>query len=326
MPPLIILVGPTAVGKTDLAVRLALELNGEILSADSMQIYKGMDIGTAKPSFDERKGIPHHLIDLVSPDEAFTVADFQTHYQRKLSELQEKNLTALLSGGTGLYVRAVTRGFDFPDPPGDPHLRDELRQKAAAEGNQALHQWLAKVDPISAEKIHPNDLKRVLRALEVYIKTGIPFSHQQKTRTSELPANTIYIGITREREELYKRIELRVDKMLTAGLLEEVQGLLEKGYGPELQSMQGLGYKELIPVLTGDSSLEDAVALLKKRTRHYAKRQLTWFRREPVEQWFLLQKGGEEETFQKILKYLEGRIHQVSNKEIEKKSRNFSQS
>ena len=311
MPPLIILVGPTAVGKTDLAVRLALELNGEILSADSMQIYKGMDIGTAKPSLEERKGIPHHLIDLVNPDEAFTVADFQTHYQRKLSELQEKNKTALLSGGTGLYVRAVTRGFDFPDPPGDPDLRDALRQKAAAEGNQALHRWLAEVDPVSAEKIHPNDLKRVLRALEVYIKTGIPFSCQQKARTSELPANTIYIGITREREELYKRIELRVDKMLTAGLLEEVQGLLEKGYGPELQSMQGLGYKELIPVLTGDSSLQDAVALLKKRTRHYAKRQLTWFRREPVERWFLLQKGGEEENFQKILKYLEGRINQV---------------
>lgn len=318
MPPLIILVGPTAVGKTALAVRLALELKGEILSADSMQIYKGMDIGTAKPSIEERKGIPHHLIDLVNPDEAFTVADFQTHYQRKLYELQEKNLTALLSGGTGLYVRAVTRGFDFPDQPGDPHLRDQLRQKATAEGNQALHRWLAEVDPVSAGKIHPNDLKRVLRALEVYINTGTPFSRQQKARTSKLPANTIYIGITREREELYKRIELRVDKMLNDGLLAEVQGLLEKGYGPELQSMQGLGYKELIPVLTGDSTLEDAVELLKKRTRHYAKRQLTWFRREPVEEWFLLQKGEEEETFQKILKYLEGRIHQVSNKGIEK--------
>lgn len=316
MPPLIIMVGPTAVGKTELAIGLAAELRGEILTADSMQVYKGMDIGTAKPTIKEQKGIPHHLIDLVNPDETFTVADYQRHYEKKLHELAEKKVTALLSGGTGLYVRAVTQGFDFPDPPGDPDLRDELREKAAAEGNQALHQWLAKVDPASAEKIHPNDLKRVLRALEVYISTGTPFSQLQKTKEPKLSADTIYIGLTRDREELYRRIELRVDKMLTDGLLAEVQGLLEKGYGPNLQSMQGLGYKEIIPVLTGRSTLEDATELLKKRTRNYAKRQLTWFRREPIESWFLLEEGEEDKTFVKILQYIEGRIHHVSNKRI----------
>lgn len=316
MPPLIIMVGPTAVGKTELAVRLAAELSGEILTADSMQIYKGMDIGTAKPTIKEQKGIPHHLIDLVNPDETFTVVDYQTHFEKKLHELTEKKVTALLSGGTGLYVRAVTQGFDFPDPPGDPDLRNELREKAAAEGNQALHQWLAKVDPTSAEKIHPNDLKRVLRALEVYISTGTPFSQLQKTKESMLSASTIYIGLTRNREELYRRIELRVDKMLTDGLLAEVQGLLDKGYGSNLQSMQGLGYKEIIPVLTGGSDLAEATELLKKRTRNYAKRQLTWFRREPIESWFLLEEGEEDKTFVKILQYIEGRIHHVSNKRI----------
>ena len=315
MPPLIVLVGPTAVGKTDLAVRLAEELKAEILTADSMQIYKGMNIGTAKPTREERRGVPHHLIDLVDPDQTFTVVDYQEHYRKKLKELEIKKSIPILSGGTGLYVRAVTQDFSFPDPPADSKLRAELRQKAETEGKTALHQWLSRVDPKSAAKIHVNDVKRTLRALEVYVNTGTPFSKLQKSvGGNKLSEDTIYIGLSRTREELYQRIELRVDQMIKTGLREEVQSLLELGYGPELQSMQGLGYKEIIPVIKGETTLDQALTLLKTRTRRYAKRQLTWFRREPIERWFALEKGDEQKTFLKILKYIEGRINQVSNK------------
>jgi tRNA dimethylallyltransferase len=313
--PLLIVAGPTATGKTKIAIELALRLGAEIISADSMQIYRYMDIGTAKPSPEERKLVPHHLIDLISPAEPFTVADYQRLFSATCQQLQENGVLPLLTGGTGLYIRAVTRGYNFPGPPINQELRSSLRQDAQELGKEEMHRRLAAVDPESAGRIHPNDLKRVLRALEVYLTTGAPISSWQKQKRNgkTLPEDTIYIGLARDREELYQRIELRVDLMIAQGLLEEVRGLLEKGFGPELQSMQGLGYKELAPVVKGQTTLEEAVRLLKKRTRNYAKRQMTWFKKEPVEKWFFLS-GAENESFPEILAYIEGRIAAMSNK------------
>ncbi len=313
MLPLIVLVGPTAVGKTGLAIRLALHFSAHILSADSMQVYRGMDIGTAKPTLEERRRVPHHLIDLVEPDQLFTVVDYQEHYNRVKAQLDAKGILPILTGGTGLYIRAVTQGFIFPSPPPNPELRAELKREAETEGPAVLYQRLRELDPAAAEKIHPQDLKRLLRALEVILATGKPFSAQQKAAQTVLPPNTVYLGLTRARDELYARINERVDQMLAQGLLEEVAALLAKGYGLELPAMQGLGYKELIPVVQGLAPLAEAVELLKKRTRNYAKRQETWFRREPVEQWFTLKTGEEEDCYEKILQYLEGRISKMSN-------------
>jgi tRNA dimethylallyltransferase len=309
--PLLIVAGPTATGKTKIAIELALRLGAEIISADSMQIYRYMDIGTAKPSPEERKRVPHHLIDLVSPAEPFTVADYQRFFQATCEELRQKGVLPLLTGGTGLYIRAVTRGYNFPGPPVNRELRASLLREAQERGKEEMHRRLAVVDPESAGRIHPNDLKRVLRALEVYLTTGVPISSCQKEEET-LAEDIIYIGLTRDREELYQRIELRVDLMIAQGLLEEVRNLLAMGFGPELQSMQGLGYKELVPVVKGETTLAEAVKLLKKRTRNYAKRQMTWFRKEPVEKWFLLS-GPEEESFPEILAYIEGRIATMSN-------------
>ncbi|NLM37384.1 MAG: tRNA (adenosine(37)-N6)-dimethylallyltransferase MiaA [Firmicutes bacterium] len=314
MVPLVVLVGPTAVGKTKLAVNLALHFGAQIISADSMQIYQSMDIGTAKPTVEERKGVPHHLIDLVTPDQAFTVVDYQEHFNRVRSRLAEEGILPLLTGGTGLYIRAVTQGFVFPAPPPDPDLRAALKQEAEEKGYETVYRRLQALDPVAAQKIHPRDLKRTLRALEVILATGRPFSAQQQAQHRTLPPDVIYLGLHRERAELYDRIDRRVDRMIAAGLVEEVASLLARGYGPELQSMQGLGYKELIPVVQGRASLPEAIELLKKRTRHYAKRQETWFRREPVAEWFLLRAGEEEKTYQKILAFLEGRINRMSNR------------
>ena len=313
MRPLIVVVGPTAVGKTELTINLALHLSAQIISGDSMQIYRGMDIGTAKPSLEERKGVPHHLIDLVAPDQPFTVVDYQQHYNLVKRRLDGEGILPILTGGTGLYLRAVTQGFVFPSTPPNFELRTSLRLEAEIKGKESVYQRLLELDPVSAEKIHPQDLKRILRALEVTITSGQPFSQQQKARRTVLPPNIIYLGVTRAREELYARINHRVEQMIAKGLLEEVTSLLEQGYGVTLPSMQGLGYKEMIPVAQGRSSLEEAIELIKKRTRNYAKRQETWFRREPVEKWFLLKTGEEEICYKNILAYLEGRLNQVSN-------------
>lgn len=314
MPSLVVLVGPTAVGKTEVALRIAERFSMEIISADSMQVYRYMDIGTAKPRMEERRGIPHHLIDIVYPDQPFTVADYQERYQGVFNDLCGKNRPALLTGGTGLYIRAVTREFIFPTSPTDPQIRSELQEMAEKRGKEYIHSWLARVDPKSAARIHMNDLRRTIRALEVYLTTGgIPISNLQRAVVEKVPERIIYLGLTRERAELYRRIDRRADQMVAKGLIREVEELIERGYGLDLQSMQGLGYKEIVPVVEGKVALDTALKLLKKRTRRYAKRQLTWFRREPVEEWFLLAEGREEESFRKILDYLEGRITQASN-------------
>lgn len=313
MLPLIVLVGPTAVGKTELTIKLALHFSAQIISGDSMQVYRGMDIGTAKPTLEERKEIPHHLIDLVDPAQHFTVVDYQKNYNQVKAKLEKKGILPILTGGTGLYIRAVTRGFMFPATPPNPQLRNKLRREAETKGREVLYQRLRELDPAGAEKIHPQDLKRLLRALEVTISSGKPFSEQQKAGKSVLPPNIIYLGLTRAREELYTRINDRVEQMLDQGLVAEVASLMAKGYGCELPAMQGLGYKELIPVVQGFTPLKVAVELLKKRTRNYAKRQETWFRREPVEKWFTLSPGEEVKCYENILQYLEGRFSIVSN-------------
>jgi tRNA dimethylallyltransferase len=300
-----VILGPTAVGKTELALDLAQRLNAEIVSADSMQIYRRMNIGTAKPNMAERRGIPHHLIDIVDPDTPFTVSDYQQYFDEAVESIRRRGRIPLVVGGTGLYIRAVTRRFRIPTPASDVKLREKLKQRAAVEGPEKLFAELKAVDPLAAQRIHPNDQKRVIRALEVYLSSGRPISDWLENAQEPIAEGTVMIGLEREREALYERINLRVDQMVQNGLLDEVKALVEAGYSPDLPSMQGLGYKELIPVIQGEVDLENAVELLKKRTRNYAKRQISWFKREPVH-WFSM----DEEYFQllrKIISFLEGR-------------------
>ncbi|MCR5154601.1 MAG: tRNA (adenosine(37)-N6)-dimethylallyltransferase MiaA [Lachnospiraceae bacterium] len=279
--PLIILAGPTAVGKTKLSIELAKSLNGEIISADSMQVYKGMDIGTAKITKDEMQGIPHHLIDICSPLEDFNVVLFKKLAKEKVKEIQSRGHVPILTGGTGFYIQALLYDIDFTENDDDHTYREELQSYAEKNGALALHDMLCKVDKEAAEKIHPNNVKRVIRALEFYKKSSMKISeHNKEQSMNESPYNFVYIVLTDERSLLYKRIEERIDEMLNAGLVDEVKGLMDNGLSRGLVSMQGLGYKEIAAYLEGEMSLSEATELLKKETRHFAKRQLTWFRRE----------------------------------------------
>jgi len=281
----LVLVGPTAVGKTELSLCLAQELAAEIISADSMQVYRGMDIGTAKPTPKERQRVPHHLLDVVDPDESFNVADYVDLAAAVLRRLQVKGTTPLLTGGTGLYVDALLEGFLFPDTPADPRIRKELEEQAR-EDPSSLYAELQQVDPASAMRLHPNDLRRIIRALEVYRRTGEPISAlQQKRAQHQSPYDPLYIGLTRDRGELYERINRRVDLMLEAGLVQEVAGLLEK-YPHQPTALQALGYKEIASFLRGEVTLAEAVDTLRRDTRRYAKRQLSWFRRNKRIFWF----------------------------------------
>ncbi len=307
MNPLIILAGPTAVGKTELSLKLAQRINGEIISADSMQVYKRMDIGTAKPSREEQGRVPHHLIDLVEPDQDFSVADYKKYFESAVASIYAKGKLPLMTGGTGLYIRACIQAYNLEPGEPLPDLRQELKEQAERFGPDYIHQKLAKVDPQAAAKIHHNDLRRVIRALEVYQSTGLPISELQQKRSARFKYNVIYLFLNREREELYRRIELRVEQMINAGLIEEVRSLLESGFSPNLKSMQSLGYKQLCRYLQGTVSLEEAVASIKQETRHYAKRQLTWFRREPIDYTINIF-GDLQEYFGDILNYIEGRL------------------
>lgn len=289
MEPLMVILGPTAVGKTEFAITLAQQIDGEIISADSMQIYKKMNIGTAKPTEEEMKLIPHHLVDCIMPDQEFTVADFQQRVDQIIPEISRKNFIPMLVGGTGLYIQALTAGFLFPEMKTDWELREKLHHLAKERGNESVHAQLKQVDPELADKLHPNDLRRVIRGIEVYQQTGkrSSYFHQLAKKQPER-YNTIKIGLQRPREELYQRINLRVDLMIEQGLVEEVEQLLEEGYSPNLVSMQGLGYKEIVGYLRGDYDLTRAIYLLKRNTRHFAKRQLTWFNRDDSVIWFNL--------------------------------------
>ncbi|MGG1311049.1 tRNA (adenosine(37)-N6)-dimethylallyltransferase MiaA [Cohnella laeviribosi] len=281
-PPLLALVGPTAVGKTDLSLRIARAFNCEIISGDSMQVYRGMDIGTAKLAPELRRGIPHHLLDILDPAEPFSVADFKARCEEAIRDIYARGKLPFIVGGTGLYVESVCYGYAFSEEGGNLALREKLKRWAEEHGAEALHERLSGVDPETAARLHPNDVRRVVRALEVYETTGVPFSQLQSQRRGDektSPYKLCLIGLTMDRAELYRRINLRVDQMLEQGLVDEVSRLLEAGVRHDAVAMQGLGYKEIAAYLAGETDLDTAVELLKRDTRRFAKRQLSWFRR-----------------------------------------------
>ena len=284
--PLIVLTGPTAVGKTSLSISLAKAVNGEIISADSMQVYKKMDIGSAKIRPEEMQGVKHYLVDVLEPEEEFHIVKFQQMAKSAMEEIYAKGKIPILVGGTGFYIQAITKNIDFTQAEQKDGYRQELEQLAAEKGNEYLHQMLQEVDPVSAREIHTNNVKRVIRALEFYHQNHSPISaHNQEQKEHETPYNLAYFVLNVPRELLYKRIDDRIDEMLNAGLLEEVQKLKDMGYHRGMVSMQGLGYKEILAYLDGEYPLEEAVRILKRDTRHFAKRQLTWFRREKDTIW-----------------------------------------
>ncbi|MGN0153745.1 MAG: tRNA (adenosine(37)-N6)-dimethylallyltransferase MiaA [Lachnospiraceae bacterium] len=283
--PLIILTGPTAVGKTELSIQLAKKVNGEMISADSMQVYRFMDIGTAKIKPEEMEGIPHHLIDVLDPTKDFNVVTFQTMAKEAMKEIYAKGRIPIIVGGTGFYIQALLYDITFEETEVSPY-REELTRYYEVHGVHALHERLREIDPVSYEEIHENNVKRVIRALEFYHDTGYPIStHNAQQHQKESPYNFEYFVLNDNRDILYRRIEERIDIMLKQGLVDEVKGLLDHGCTPDMVSMQGLGYKEIIPYLQGECSLEEAVYILKRDTRHFAKRQLTWFRREKDVTW-----------------------------------------
>lgn len=284
-PKLLVLIGPTAVGKTRMSIEIAKAFGCEIISGDSMQVYRGMDIGTAKIKPDEMEGIPHHLIDIHDPEHAYSAAEFQEQATRIIQEVGDRGRLPFIVGGTGLYIESVCYGFRFSEGGADEAFRQEQLRYAEEHGAEALHQRLHQIDPEMAGKLHPNDLRRVVRALEVYHLTGVPLSAQLASQKKESPYQLCLIGLTMDRQMLYKRIEERIDQMLGEGLVDEVASLLGRGFEPSLVSMQGLGYKEIVSYLQGQCSYEDAVELLKRDTRRFAKRQLSWFRHMKDIEW-----------------------------------------
>jgi tRNA dimethylallyltransferase len=275
MNRIIAIVGPTATGKSALAIELALALGGEIVSADSRQVYRYMDIGTAKPSREDRARVPHYLIDITDPGADFTLATYQELAFKAIADIQRRGKLVFLVGGSGLYVRAVTGGLSIPKVAPDPELRRKLEERAAQEGHQVLYAELQRVDPQAAEKIDSRNVRRVIRALEVCITAGVPFSQLQQL-SPEVPVLTI--GLTTSREDLYKRIDSRVDDMIARGLVDEVQSLLDRGYSPELPAMSGLGYKQIVAHLKGETSLDEAKQRIKYETHRFARNQYAWFR------------------------------------------------
>ena len=283
--PLICILGPTAVGKTEIAIQLAHNLDAEIVSLDSRQIYREMDIGTAKPTPDQRGAVLHHLIDCVDVDQPFSVAEYQRLADTAITEIRERGKRAMAVGGAGLYFRGIIDGL-FDGPGADAEIRAKLQREADEHGNVALHERLRRCDPEAADRVHPNNRVRVIRALEVYELTGKPISvlqGQWKTNEPRYPFRAF--GLNMPRETLYQRIEERVDRMVEAGLIEEVKGLLDQGYPRNCIAMQSFGYKELIDYLDGKRTFDEAIALLKQNTRRFAKRQLTWFRNDSRIEW-----------------------------------------
>ncbi len=282
----VIIAGPTASGKSSLAVELAGLFNGEVISADSMQVYRGMDIGTAKPTAGQMAGVAHHMIDVADPDEDFTAAQYRRMALECVRKINARGRNVFVAGGTGLYIKALTRGL-FEGPKADPALRAQLAREAAEHGSERLYERLKEVDPEAAASMHPNNVVRVIRAIEVYTLSKRPISEFHREHAfSDSPFAALKIGLALEREELYARIESRVDEMLEAGLVEEVRGLLSAGYSPDLKPMGALGYKEMAGYIGGRLGFEEAVSLLKANTRRYAKRQLTWFRKDAEIRWF----------------------------------------
>ncbi|MBQ8147861.1 MAG: tRNA (adenosine(37)-N6)-dimethylallyltransferase MiaA [Lachnospiraceae bacterium] len=309
--PLIILTGPTAVGKTALSIKLAKAINGQMISADSMQVYRGMDIGTAKIMQSEMQGIPHYLIDVLEPTEDFNVVRFQQMAKEALEKIYAEGSIPIVVGGTGFYIQALLYDINFEENDEDTAYRQELQRLAEEKGAEFLHDMLAKVDPESAKAIHANNIKRVIRALEFYEQTGTCISaHNEEQRQKESPYNFLYFVLNDDRQLLYERIDKRIDIMLEQGLVEEVQNLMNNGCERDMVSMQGLGYKEILEYLEGKCTLDEAIYILKRDTRHFAKRQITWFKRERDVHWLNRQNYTGEED---MLVYM---LEQLKNQEI----------
>ena len=285
LKPVIVLVGPTAIGKSRVGIELAKLLATEVLTADSTQVYRGMDIGTDKPSLEEQQEIPHRLIDLVNPDEPFNAGEYRRHAEAEIHRLHHEQRIPLIVGGTGLYVRALLRGL-WPGPPVDWTLRHQLEQEMHNRGLPALYQELGEIDPVTARRVHPNDSVKILRALEIHRQTGVPASHAHAQHGfQDRPYSALLLGLTMEREALYRRIDERVHIEIEKGLVEETRRLLAQGYSRTLTSMKSLGYRQMAGFLEGEYDLKEAIRRLKRDTRHFAKRQMTWFRKEPDLQW-----------------------------------------
>ena len=303
--PLIILTGPTAVGKTDLSIKLSKELNAEIISADSMQIYKYMDVGSAKVTKEEMDGVKHYLIDEVTPDYSFSVSEFQERANNYIKEITDKGKNVLVTGGTGLYLNSLIYNMDFAKSDANEELREQLRLELEENGIDYIHNKLRELDSDAADRIHKNNTKRVIRALEVALsgKKMNDFSNDLKINEKYKP---IIIVLNREREHLYKRIDKRVDIMMENGLIDEVKNLLNMGYTKDMISMQGIGYKEIIKYLEGEYELDEAIEIIKRDSRRYAKRQLTWFRRYDDAKWFNLDEYNDSEILkQDIISHIE---------------------
>ena len=310
----IVLIGPTAVGKTKTSIELAKRFDGEIISGDSMQIYRKMDIGTAKITNDEMEGVPHHLIDIKNPEESFSVAEFQQLVRKKISEIHSRGKVPLIVGGTGLYIQSVLYDYQFTETPGDEKYRTELEAELEKFGSEWLHHKLAEVDPSSAGNIHPNNTRRVIRALEIFHCTGKTMSEYQENQTHELQYDVALIGLTMDRELLYKRINYRVDLMMNQGLLDEVKGLFDEGV-KDVQSVQAIGYKELYDYFDGTISLVQAIENLKQNSRRYAKRQLTWFRNKMEVAWFdMSEESKHAKIIEDISEFIAGKLQLKSNK------------
>ena len=307
--PMIILTGPTAVGKTDLSIQLAKAMNGEIISADSMQVYRHMDIGSAKVTPEEMDGVPHHLIDVLEPEEEFNVVVFQKLAKEALTGIYERGHIPIIVGGTGFYIQALLYDIDFTENDGDTAIRRELEKLAQTQGAGCLHQMLQEIDPESAAAIHQNNVKRVIRAIEFYRQTGKKISlHNEQEREKQSPYQFLYYVLDTDRKTLYERIDRRVDLMMEHGLVDEVEHLADMGCTRDMVSMQGLGYKEILDYLSGEIPLEEAVYILKRDTRHFAKRQITWFKRERDVRWLELEQfqNDRKKVLEHILDEIEG--------------------
>lgn len=307
-PHLILIVGPTAVGKTELAIQLADRLDGEIISADSRHFYRGMDIGTAKPTRKEQRRVPHHLIDIANPDEILSLAVFQQLAREAIADIHTRNKIPFLVGGTGQYIRAVTEGWIPPEVKADERLREELGKIQDEKGTDWLYAKLKSLDPAAAEKIDPRNVRRTIRALEVILTTGKKFSEQRGK--SESPYHLISIGLTRPRPELYQRVDQRIDMMFASGFLEEVKRLLSRGYSPSLPTMSAIGYRECVRVIQGELTEEQAKAEIRRATRIFVRRQANWFKAsDPNIKWFRVEEG----VATAIESYIRARIARIDN-------------
>ena len=309
MKDLFILAGPTAIGKTEISIKLAHCLNGEIISADSMQIYKFMDIGSGKISKDEMKGIPHHLIDIIEPSEDFSVAEFKEEAESAIKQITNKNKLPMLVGGTGFYINSLIYNYSFAMTNKDEGYREYLTKLAESEGNEFVHSLLRDIDSESYNKLYPNDLKRVIRALEVYRVSGKPMSEfKEEQNILDIPYNVYYFVLNMDRQKLYNRINLRVDKMVKNNLIDEVMELKKMGYNSDMQSMKGIGYKELLYYLNHEISLNEAIEMIKQGSRNYAKRQLTWFRKDPRINWINKDDFNSDDE---IAEYIVSKLHSM---------------